>query len=946
MAEVCITVKEYTRSDGVKVAEHDRCYNTQPLPADLENLKQSLVDDLLSKDKPTKDDVKRVSDQLLGDKGEPKATEEASADINNGFPMSKTEDGEDSILYASILKEVGGDENLANSIKEKIYTPEFKEWFGDSKVIDKNGEPLLAYHGTNAVFNEFRKDKPTIGAYGQGYYFSDSKDFASDFARGDNGVILPVFLSSQKTVDIENDELPEGFGGHNLERMLSNKGASRDFTLHSINNGYDGVVVVDQYNDKEISVFAPNQIKSIFNDGSFDSNDNNIYGVKASETILESGAIDTREEIFEEMDDVLGPDTPIPPEQKLVDDIESKASDTPIPEGLTFDEKKSHLRIDSLYDLSERVIGRAVVFEKEYDEHFSSVISSVGGEVQNIGDSIKSFDTVFKKIDTSAMSIESYSITPQKVLAENLNDVVSYKAVLPSDGYAEKIKESISGFEDRGFKLYKMNNQWGDDNMTPGVFAILEKDGQLTELQFHTEGSFNALDRVRDISKEIENGANFKESITKIKGITNSLNIPSDYKSIESYDSIDVKPDRFSSSFQPIFNDPEDTDAFERWSKGYDLIEGEGVLDLRTGQPAVIKGFHGTTHDFYEFKGGEGSPGGFLGATNYFTTDQYDAEQNYSSLIGPDLNARILNRGTVIASELDERGYFHSEVVDFLGERGIEVDSFLEQRGYDEPQEAYEAEELGDFLAERELYGGNSQVLETFLRVENPIVIDANNETYLDNFIEVTDEQREEAWDIVKDINDLGDDASQDDYFDEIQDEIHQLQMYDSPPITEALYQAWQQSGTSTEINIDTSYSSVSLSDLRHSIEQNHPILDNDDGSFKLIAGDIFNRTLINLGHDAVILKNANRQFEGMDMQWGTSHIHIPDQYKSNIKLSDGRNVTFRESTSIIDESIVKKNLRSVTDGTRWAGLTLRQILSTQEGRRFWRENGINLLPT
>ena len=37
--------------------------------------------------------------------------------------------------------------------------PNFKWWFADSKVVDDNGEPLVVYHGTNADFNIFDKEK-------------------------------------------------------------------------------------------------------------------------------------------------------------------------------------------------------------------------------------------------------------------------------------------------------------------------------------------------------------------------------------------------------------------------------------------------------------------------------------------------------------------------------------------------------------------------------------------------------------------------------------------------------------------------------------------------------------------------------------------------------------------------------------------------------------------
>lgn len=34
-------------------------------------------------------------------------------------------------------------------------TPAFQRWFGDSKVVDENGDPLVVYHGTNAEFKDF-----------------------------------------------------------------------------------------------------------------------------------------------------------------------------------------------------------------------------------------------------------------------------------------------------------------------------------------------------------------------------------------------------------------------------------------------------------------------------------------------------------------------------------------------------------------------------------------------------------------------------------------------------------------------------------------------------------------------------------------------------------------------------------------------------------------------
>lgn len=43
-------------------------------------------------------------------------------------------------------------------------TPDFKRWFGDSKVVDGDGKPLVVFHGTSDVFTEFSTDEARDGA--------------------------------------------------------------------------------------------------------------------------------------------------------------------------------------------------------------------------------------------------------------------------------------------------------------------------------------------------------------------------------------------------------------------------------------------------------------------------------------------------------------------------------------------------------------------------------------------------------------------------------------------------------------------------------------------------------------------------------------------------------------------------------------------------------------
>ena len=60
--------------------------------------------------------------------------------------------------------------------ERKVDTPAFKKWFGKSKVIDENGNPLVVYHGTTHTFDTFDLKNANIeNHYGKAFYFTDSK---------------------------------------------------------------------------------------------------------------------------------------------------------------------------------------------------------------------------------------------------------------------------------------------------------------------------------------------------------------------------------------------------------------------------------------------------------------------------------------------------------------------------------------------------------------------------------------------------------------------------------------------------------------------------------------------------------------------------------------------------------------------------------------------------
>ena len=166
----------------------------------------------------------------------------------------------------------------------------FTEWFGDSKVVDAEGKPMVVYHGTNVSqpFNTFVVGP--VGNSGIGIYFTTLAESASEFSgTKDGSQIIPAFVSL-KNPFIGNEEtyITDIANALGLTRdewvkkasiAAQKKGINHDnfITKQLKNAGYDGIVVNRNSGEKYIIAFEPTQIKSaIANVGTFGQQDPNI----------------------------------------------------------------------------------------------------------------------------------------------------------------------------------------------------------------------------------------------------------------------------------------------------------------------------------------------------------------------------------------------------------------------------------------------------------------------------------------------------------------------------------------------------------------------------------------------------------------------------------------------------------------------------------------------
>lgn len=155
-------------------------------------------------------------------------------------------------------------------------SPAFKAWFGDSKVVDAEGKPLVVYHGTDSIFEEFDATKGRKWAGKVGFWFTDSQDMASTF--GDNQ--MPVFLSIKNPVVVSVTQFNVWREKHHADENFWKQKRSEWES-----EGHDGFVVKGQPEtfagqkmpaQDTYAAFAPTQVKSVNNRGTWDGNDPRI----------------------------------------------------------------------------------------------------------------------------------------------------------------------------------------------------------------------------------------------------------------------------------------------------------------------------------------------------------------------------------------------------------------------------------------------------------------------------------------------------------------------------------------------------------------------------------------------------------------------------------------------------------------------------------------------
>lgn len=274
------------------------------------------------------------------------------------FGDSKVVDdqGNPMVVYHGTIDVDGVQRQRMNSEGRPIHPSEdgirnFWRWFGDSKVVDAEGRPLVVYHGTAKDFTEFdlsRTGESTgnTGFYGAGAYFSQDGEDAGGYAlwarrsEDDAANVISVYLALQNPLylhinpkdDARRDRgrvslnmivdqlVSEGYFGKNPDKNEAGSLYARltsflekaDFerfmgTLYNElkggeavsdlarRAGFDGVMAEGFKKGEnflaEVVAFSPEQIKSATgNNGDFDPSSSNIMFAKDAKSTSVSPA--------------------------------------------------------------------------------------------------------------------------------------------------------------------------------------------------------------------------------------------------------------------------------------------------------------------------------------------------------------------------------------------------------------------------------------------------------------------------------------------------------------------------------------------------------------------------------------------------------------------------------------------------------------------------------
>ena len=169
---------------------------------------------------------------------------------------------------------------------------------------------------------------------------------------------------------------------------------------------------------------------------------------------------------------------------------------------------------------ADGLLERAAAIEPVITGDLQRMAAAVQARMAGLDYRFKGRESLIRKIESKTWRRD---VTPARAAA-NITDVLRYTVLLDSESFVSQYWQLQEQLAASGYQTNKVSNTWRKNAVYKGINTTIIKNGQVFELQFHTEQSFNLknnelhklYEEAREISTSTERRAELQRQMIEL----------------------------------------------------------------------------------------------------------------------------------------------------------------------------------------------------------------------------------------------------------------------------------------------------------------------------------------------------------------------------------------------------------------------------------------------
>ncbi|AZR60628.1 hypothetical protein ELB75_11835 [Eikenella corrodens] len=169
---------------------------------------------------------------------------------------------------------------------------------------------------------------------------------------------------------------------------------------------------------------------------------------------------------------------------------------------------------------ADGLLKRAAAIEPIITGDLQRMAAAVQARMAGLDYRFKGRESLIRKIESKTWRRD---VTPARAAA-NITDVLRYTVLLDGESFVSQYWQLQEKLAASGYQTNKVSNTWRKNAVYKGINTTIIKNGQVFELQFHTEQSFNLknnelhklYEEAREISTSTERRAELQRQMVEL----------------------------------------------------------------------------------------------------------------------------------------------------------------------------------------------------------------------------------------------------------------------------------------------------------------------------------------------------------------------------------------------------------------------------------------------